>query len=136
MVGARRRVVVVRPAPRVRCSPSVRWSLAVVVALCAGCSDQITLSIAGDRPVPEGVDAICVGVADSSPGGGHFGRAYRLEGKLAHLPQTLRIDAGGASSAYTWVRADRGGVMVETLGASIDFGDDVRLAFDRCLHGQ
>lgn len=109
--------------------------LVVAAALCAGCSDAITLEIAGDRPVPSGLDAICVGVADASPGGGHFGRAYRLEGALATLPQTLRVEAGGADSAYAWVRGDRGGLTALTVGATLDFADDVTLSLDRCLRG-
>ena len=104
-------------------------------ALCAGCSDAITLEIAGDRPVPAGLDAICIGVADASMNGGHFGRAYRLEGALAKLPQTLRVEAGGAESAYAWVRGDRGGLTALTVGASLDFGDDVTLSLDKCMRG-
>ncbi len=109
--------------------------LVVAAALCAGCSDQITLEIAGDRPVPTGLDAICVGVADASLLGGHFGRAYRLEGELARLPQTLRVEAGGADSAYAWVRGDRGGLTALTVGASLDFGGDVTLSLDKCQRG-
>jgi hypothetical protein len=115
----------------------VRSSLVVVAALSsAACSDAILVEIAGDRPVPTGLDAICVGVADSSLSGGHFGRAYRLEGKLNKLPQTLRVEAGGAESAYAWVRGDRGGTTALTIGASIDFSDDVTLSLDRCLQGR
>ena len=110
--------------------------LAVAAALCAGCSDEITLEIAGDRPVPTGLDAICVGVADTSLKGGHFGRAYRLEGALAKLPQTLRVEAGGADSAYAWVRGDRGGLTALTVGARLDFGGDVTLSLDKCQRGQ
>lgn len=110
--------------------------LVAAAALCAGCSDAITLEIAGDRPVPTGVDAICVGVADTSLGGGHFGRAYRLEGALGALPQTLRVEAGGADSAYAWVRADRGGLTALTVGAVLDFADDVTLSIDKCARGQ
>lgn len=113
----------------------MRWSLAVVAAL-AGCSDAITLEIAGDRPVPSGVDAICVGLADTSPSGGHFGRAYRLEGKLGKLPQTLRVEAGGADSAYAWVRADRGGTPALVVGTSLDFSTDVTLSLDKCARGK
>ena len=113
----------------------MRFRLVVAAALCAGCSDAITLEIAGDRPVPTGLDAICIGVADASLTGGHFGRAYRLEGALAKLPQTLRVAAGGADSAYAWVRGDRGGLTALTVGASIDFGGDVTLALDKCLRG-
>lgn len=108
---------------------------AVAAALGAGCSDEITLEIAGDRPVPAGLDAICVGVADASLTGGQFGRAYRLEGALAHLPQTLRIEAGSADEAYAWVRGDRGGLTAQTTGARIDFTADVTLSLDRCARG-
>ncbi|MBA3463239.1 MAG: VCBS repeat-containing protein [Deltaproteobacteria bacterium] len=115
----------------------MRLSLVVVAALTsAACSDAILVEIAGDRPVPTGLDAICVGVADASLGGGHFGRAYRLEGKLNRLPQTLRVEAGDAESAYAWVRGDRGGTTALTIGASIDFSDDVTLSLDRCLSGR
>ena len=107
----------------------------LVAALAAGCSDAITLEIAGDRPVPQGLDAICVGVADTALTGGHFGKAYRLDGKLGHLPQTLRVEAGSAGSAYAWVRGDRGGLTEVTAGASIDFGADVTLSLDRCAKG-
>jgi len=113
----------------------VRWSPVVVTAALAGCSDAITLEIAGDRPVPGGVDAICVGLADTSPSGGHFGRAYRLEGKLGKLPQTLRVEAGGADSAYAWVRADRGGSTALVVGAPLDFSGDVTLSLDKCARG-
>ena len=114
----------------------MRTCLVVSAALCAGCSDAITLEIAGDRPVPTGLDAICIGVADASLTGGHFGRVYRLEGNLAKLPQTLRVEAGGADSAYAWVRGDRGGLTALTVGASLDFGGDVTLSLDKCLRGQ
>ncbi len=114
----------------------MRSCLLVAAALCAGCSDQITLEIAGDRPVPQGLDAICVGVADTALTGGHFGRAYRLEGTLAHLPQTLRLDAGSAGSAYVWVRGDRGGLTALTTGAVTDFSSDLTLSLDRCAKGQ
>ena len=113
----------------------MRWSLVVVAAL-AGCSDAITLEIAGDRPVPGGVDAICVGLADASLSGGHFGRAYRLEGKLGKLPQTLRVEAGGADSAYAWVRADRGGSTAMVVGSPLDFSSDVTLSLDKCARGK
>src|SRR4051812_41323855 len=80
------------------CSRSVeRFAVAVVgralvaLALCAGCNDSVTLEIASDRPVPQAIDSICVGLADTSMSGGHFGRSYRLEDGLAHLPQTLRV---------------------------------------------
>ncbi|MBA3394675.1 MAG: hypothetical protein H0T89_18660, partial [Deltaproteobacteria bacterium] len=84
------------------CSPAS----VVVVALTAsvGCGDAVMLEIDGDRPVPQGLDAICVGVADTRESGGQFGRAYRLNGKLASLPQTLRLEPGGTDSALAWVR--------------------------------
>ncbi|HEY5933717.1 MAG TPA: hypothetical protein VIU61_03760, partial [Kofleriaceae bacterium] len=90
----------------------------------AGCNDAVTLAISGDRPVPDGIDAICVGIADDAAGGGSFGRAYRLEGELAQLPQTLRVEPGEASSAFAWVRGDRGGVPAVRAGRRLDFGDD------------
>ncbi|MDB4962874.1 MAG: hypothetical protein JWP01_2873 [Myxococcales bacterium] len=108
---------------------------AVGLIAVAGCSDAITLEIAGDRPIPTAIDSICVGVADADAGGGAFGRAYRLEGNLATLPQSLRIEAGGADAAWAWVRADRGGVPIATAGAAIDFSRDVTLSFDRCVRG-
>lgn len=100
-----------------------------------GCSAEITLQIAGDRPIPTAIDSICLGVADASPGGGQFGRTYRLEGKLATLPQTLRIEAGSAEAAWAWVRADRGGVAATRAGVAIDFSQDVALNLDRCVTG-
>ncbi len=112
-------------------------SLAVAVGLIvvSGCNDAVTLQIAGDRPVPTAIDAICVGIADTSLGGGQFGRAYRLEGKLASLPQTLRADPGGADVAWAWVRADRGGVPVAGAASAVDFSRDVGLSLDRCVTG-
>ncbi|MBX3158458.1 MAG: VCBS repeat-containing protein [Deltaproteobacteria bacterium] len=85
--------------------------------------------------MPQGVDAICVGIADRAAGGGQFGRAYRLAGKQAQLPQTLRIEPGSAETAYAWVRADRGGVPVARAARTVDFGSDVTLALDRCAPG-
>ena len=108
----------------------------LVVALALGaCNDSVTLSITSDRPIPHGLDAICVGVADSARSGGSFGRHYALAGKLATLPQTLRVDPGGASSALAWVRGDRAGVAVELSSAPLSFGGDVALALDTCAHG-
>ena len=108
-----------------------------VVGLTAvtGCNDAVTLEITGDRPVPTAIDAICVGVADVSLDGGQFGRAYRLEGKLGSLPQTLRVEAGGADTAWAWVRADRGGVPAAVAGAMVDFSRDVALTLNRCVTG-
>lgn len=110
-------------------------SLGSLVVILAGCGDAITLEIASERPVPSAVDSICVGVADTSMAGGHFGRAYRLVDKLATLPQTLRVEAGGADSATAWVRADRGGVPALSTAARLDFGTDVTLTLPRCQVG-
>jgi hypothetical protein len=112
-------------------SPSVK-RLVVTCAL-AGCNDAVTLAITTDKPIPEGLDGMCVGVADSSTGGGHFGRHYALSERP--LPQTLRVDPGGASSALAWVRGDRGGVPVQLASAHLSFSDDVSLALDACAHG-
>jgi len=101
----------------------------------AGCNDAVTLAISSDRPIPDAIDAICVGVADRKANGAAFGRQYRLEGALASLPQTLRIESGDASTAWAWVRADRGGAAVARRGAPLDFGDDVTLALERCEVG-
>jgi hypothetical protein len=68
--------------------------------------------------------------------GGHFGRAYRLQGSLARLPQTLRVEAGEADSAHAWVRCDRGGVPAASAAVSIDFGSDVTLSLPRCVIGR
>lgn len=108
--------------------------LVVAVAL-VGCNDAVTLSITSDRPIPEAIDAICVGVADRATGGGQFGKHYALAGKLATLPQTLRVEPGGAASALAWVRADRGGVPVALASAAMTFDADVALALDTCAHG-
>lgn len=110
----------------------MRWSL--VVAL-AGCSGEVTLSIESDRPIPRGLDSICVGIADTDLAGGAFGRAYRLEGALATLPQTLRVEAGDAATAWAWVRGDRGGVPVVHAASVVDFADDVSLGLDLCQQG-
>ena len=106
-----------------------------VVAALAGCHGAVTLEVTTDRPIPEGLDAMCVGVADSAAHGGQFGRAYRLEGKLATLPQTLRVDPGGADSAIAWVRGDRGGMAVARAASKMSFDSDVTLALDTCAHG-
>lgn len=112
-----------------------------VVGLCAlaglgvACTDAVTLEIAGDRPVPTAIDALCVGIADTNASGGHFGAPYRLEGDLASLPQTLRVEPGSADEAWAWVRGDRGGVPVARAAKKIDFGDDVTLVLDRCERG-
>jgi hypothetical protein len=102
----------------------------------AGCSDAITLSIESDRPIPDAIDSMCVGIADTSPSGGQFGRNYKLEGELAQLPQTLRVEAGEAETAHAWVRGDRGGVPATAASAAVDFGDDVTLSLPRCVVGR
>lgn len=111
-----------------------RFAVAALLAA-AACDGAITLTIASDRPVPAGLDAICVGIADVSETGGHFGRSYRLEGALASLPQTLRVEPGEADRAYGWARGDRGGVPVIRAGATFDFGSDVALELARCERG-
>ncbi len=108
----------------------------VVVALvaelaCAGCSDAITLEISSDRPVPSAIDAICVGIADPAPGGGQFGRRYRIDS----LPQTLRVEPGSAGDAFAWVRGDRGGVPAVLAASTVDFSRDVTLELAKCTHG-
>jgi hypothetical protein len=112
-------------------------SVAVVaVASLVGCGDAITLEIASERPVPSAVDAICVGIADRSLTGGHFGKLYALEDQLATLPQTLRVEAGNAQAALAWVRADRSGVPTLTATAGIDFTDDVTITIPKCQLGR
>ncbi|MCX5746942.1 MAG: hypothetical protein NT062_31105, partial [Proteobacteria bacterium] len=101
----------------------------------AACRDAVTLSIASDRPIPRALDAICVGIADVDATGGQFGQRYVLEGELAALPQTLRVEAGEASEAWAWVRADRGGVPVARASVPIDFGDDATLDLATCVRG-
>jgi hypothetical protein len=102
-------------------------------AAAAGCGGPaVTLTIDGDREVPGELDALCVGVADHALDGGSFGRTYRLEGRLDRLPQTLAVEAGGASSALAWARGYRGGVVVAGDVANLDFDDDVTLRLDRC----
>lgn len=102
----------------------------------AACNGAVTLAIDGDRPVPRAIDAICVGVADPGAHGRQFGKLYRLEGALGKLPQTLRVEPGGARAAWSWVRGDRGGVAVARAAGAIDFTRDVRLALDRCTLGR
>ncbi|MFN0250728.1 MAG: FG-GAP repeat domain-containing protein [Kofleriaceae bacterium] len=119
--------------------PRVITRAVVGLALAAlgggACSDAVTLEIASDRPVPTAIDALCVGIADTDARGGHFGAPYRLEGDLASLPQTLRVEAGSADEAWAWVRGDRGGVPVARAAKKVDFGDDVTLTLDRCERG-
>jgi hypothetical protein len=102
----------------------------VVAASLAGCSSAVTLEIASDRPIPQALDSICVAIADAHD---HFGRNYRLEGKLATLPQTLRVE--GPETAFAWVRADRGGVPAALAAATVDFSDDVALDLPACVKG-
>ncbi len=85
--------------------------------------------------MPQAIDAICVGIADVDASGGQFGQLYRLEGDLAGLPQTLRIEGGGASAAWAWVRGDRGGVPVVRAGSLVDFAANISLDLDRCEVG-
>lgn len=110
--------------------PGTIWVLFVAAA---GCSDAITLSIETDRPAGA-LDAMCVGVADRSASGGHFGRAYRLA-DIGGLPQTLRVDPGKASAADAWVRGDRGGVPVAIATARVDFASDVTVDLAACVRG-
>jgi hypothetical protein len=102
----------------------------VVAASLAGCSSAVTLEIASDRPIPQALDSICVAIADAHD---HFGRTYRLEGTLATLPQTLRVE--GPETAFAWVRADRGGVPAALAAAPVDFSDDVALDLPACVKG-
>ncbi len=109
--------------------------LAGTLLALAGCGDAVLVVVAGDREVPTELDAICLGVADRDPGGGAFGRSYRLEGALASLPQSLAVEAGGADAAEAWVRGYQGGVEVAVDRAGVDFGGDVTLRLDRCAPG-
>jgi hypothetical protein len=109
-------------------------AVAAAAASAFGCGDAIILRVEGTLPVPEGVDAICLGVADLSASGGSFGRGYRLA-DVGGLPQTLRVEAGGAEAAFAWVRGDRGGAPVARASAFVDFGGDVGLPLDRCGGG-
>nr|HEX4315887.1 VCBS repeat-containing protein [Kofleriaceae bacterium] len=103
------------------------------IAVLASCGDAIELSITSDRPATA-LDAICVGVADRSPHGGQFGRAYQLP-LVGGLPQTLRVEPGGATAALAWVRGDRGGVPVARASAAVEFDRDVTLAMPACVRG-
>ena len=105
-------------------------------ALVPACGDAVLVVVDGDRAVPEELDAICLGVADRDPAGGGFGAAYRLEGALAGLPQSLAVEAGGAASGEAWARGYLGGVAVARDRAVIDFGGDVELRLDRCGAGR
>jgi hypothetical protein len=110
--------------------------LIVAAVAVAGCHEAMTLSIVSDRPIPQALDAICVGVADARATGGQFGRAYRLEGALATLPQTLRVEPGSASDAFAWVRGDVGGAAIQRASSQVGFGGgDITLALDTCAHG-
>jgi hypothetical protein len=114
----------------------MRTVLCAASFVLVGCTDAITLEIASERPVPTAVDAICVGVADVAPTGGHFGRLYALEDMLATLPQTLRLEAGDAEAAHVWVRGDRGGVPTILASARVDFSDDITLTLPKCQLGR
>lgn len=124
--------------PRAASSPHVTaFALVALLVgpLLGGCGDTVVLHVASDRPVPAGLDAICVGLADRDLGGGSFGAMYRLEGALAALPQTLRVESGTAAAAFAWVRGDAGGVPVARAAMPIDFGGDVQLTLARCERG-
>ena len=110
----------------------MRWPIALALAA-AGCTDAIELSITSDRPATA-LDAICVGVADRSPRGGQFGHDYALP-VVGGLPQTLRVEPGGAGAAWAWVRGDRGGVPAARAAVAIDFDRDVALAMPACVQG-
>ena len=118
------------------CSRSVRSLFAVVVVAVASCDSAITLEIAGDRPIPRALDAICVGIADTDEDGGHLGQLYPLTGELASLPQSLRVEPGDAGSAHFWVRGDRGGAPVAWASTRSDFSGSVRLPLERCPVGR
>ena len=77
------------------------------------------------------LDRMCVGIADADMRGGEFGQSYQLD----DLPQTLRVEPGGAHTALAWVRGDRAGVPVARASHAIDFSDDVTLALDKCVVG-
>ncbi len=109
---------------------------ALLLAVCgaaAGCSDAIELAITTDRPAGA-LDAVCVGIADVSAHGGHFGRNYELAA-VGGLPQTLRVDAGNATAAWSWVRGDRAGVPTPRATAPIAFDGNVTLALPACVTG-
>ena len=114
----------------------MRSSFVVVVVAIASCDSAITLEVAGDRPVPRSLDAICIGIADADEDGGHLGQLYQLTGEIATLPQTLRVDPGRAGSGFLWVRGDRGGAPVTWTSTRTDFGGDVRLSLDKCPVGR
>ena len=99
---------------------------AVVAACLAGCTNAVTLEIASDRPVPRGLDSICVGLA---AGTDQFGRDYRLDTRV--LPQTLRVD--GPAETLAWVRGDQGGVPAQLVAAPLD--GDTTLDLRACVKG-
>lgn len=119
------------------CSRHLRASplLLIFTHSVVACNGAITVAITSDRPVPAAIDSICLGVADEDLAGGHFGRHYRLEGAIAALPQSLRVEPGGADAAWAWVRADRGGTVAARAATRVDFSDDVAFALDGCLRG-
>ena len=107
----------------------------IAVLAAAGCNGPVVLHVDSDRPIPQALDAMCVGVADASLHGGQFGKVYRLEGALAKMPQSLRVEPGRASKAWVWVRGDQGGVPVVRAAHAMDFSGDVDLALDACQRG-
>lgn len=104
-------------------------ALASAAVLGCGGGDAITVAVDGDLPIGGGgVDSMCLAVADRDPAGGHFGQTY----SLASLPQTLRVEPGGASAARAWVVGYDAGVPVARDAAALDFAGDVTLRLDRC----
>ncbi|MEO8703710.1 MAG: FG-GAP-like repeat-containing protein, partial [Kofleriaceae bacterium] len=103
----------------------------LVAVVAVACNDAVSLVVDSDRPVPEAIDSLCVGVADVDASGGTFGRVY----PVASLPQSLRLEPGNAEAAWAWVRGDRGGVPVIRAGHRVDFTEDVTLGLARCPRG-
>ena len=70
--------------------------------------------------------------------GGSFGRTYRLEGRLAGLPQTLAVEAG---DAVVGAGVDARGIAAASRSPATppptSFGGDLTLRLDRCprAHG-
>src|SRR5690242_6792525 len=114
------------------CSPvHVVGAAALASAVLIGCGggDAIVVEVDGDLPIGgHGVDSMCLAIADRDPAGGHFGQTY----PLASLPQTLRVEPGGAATARAWVVGYDAGVPVARDAAALDFGGDVTLRLDRC----
>ncbi|MCE9573344.1 MAG: VCBS repeat-containing protein [Deltaproteobacteria bacterium] len=128
-------VAVARAAARLADRRAGRAIAACALALGA-CDGAITLTVGGDLPVPSGVDAICVAVADRDPGGGQFGQVYPLAPPLDMLPQTLAIAPGTASAAEAWVRGYRAGFEVARDRTLVAFDGNVGLRLDRCRRGR